>query len=505
MKMKLNNLLVILNKMRNHNFNELTDKQVFKLFIKNNLIINKIIFKESKKFSRIDFRQYFFYSLISFVFSNLKNRRVSFILFYMLIINNQFYKIIKALYSYSKIVINNKNKIINKKSIISFGFPAHSFNLSQDKYNSYGDFLNLKFKNFSIFSINEYANKNTIINKNLDDLKKIKSKKRNQLFFKFSLILFMSNLSELLKNYVSIRKKMNLLIAIEFLIFKLKESYLNNLLKYFFQENISIKEIHFLPFNNLTPKNIISNVKIRSFFFADSISIMPIYNFKNYNNFNFFFKYIPFNNFTLGESCYGRNISKNIVSNILKKKLLFPENNSLKKKFIYCNLGFTADKNCKQYKKKYLVLLDNPPKKNINIFGEYVSLNPLENFSFYKNFFLEIAEASKYLKIKVLFKPKYMVNNIYYSNDYYLFLEEIKKSFNNIDIIDPYAKISLLINAAKMSVSYPYSTSLRLFKSHKVKSFYYIPSDFIFLKNYMTCNETIYGTSELKNILFNNF
>ena len=67
MKMKLINLLVILNKMRNHDFYGLSNRQIINLFIKNNFIINKIIFKESKKIDDLDFRKYFFYSLRSFM------------------------------------------------------------------------------------------------------------------------------------------------------------------------------------------------------------------------------------------------------------------------------------------------------------------------------------------------------------------------------------------------------------------------------------------------------
>ena len=183
MKMKLISLLVILNKMRNHDLYGLSNRQIINLFIKNNFIINKIIFKESKKIDNLNFRKYFFYSLISFIFSNLKNRRSFFTLFYLLIVINQFFKITKVLFSCSKVVINNNNKIIKKKSIISYGFPTHAFNISKDKCNSYGDFLDSKFKNFSIISINEYSNKKTLINKNLNDLKKIQSKKRNLFFF----------------------------------------------------------------------------------------------------------------------------------------------------------------------------------------------------------------------------------------------------------------------------------------------------------------------------------
>lgn len=506
MKMKLISLLVILNKMRNHDLYGLSNRQIINLFIKNNFIINKIIFKESKKIDNLNFRKYFFYSLISFIFSNLKNRRSFFTLFYLLIVINQFFKITKVLFSCSKVVINNNNKIIKKKSIISYGFPTHAFNISKDKCNSYGDFLDSKFKNFSIISINEYSNKKTLINKNLNDLKKIQSKKRNLFFFKFSTKECVNNLCILLKNYLSIRKKINFLLAIEFLIFKLRENYLNNLLEYFRQEKIEVKEMHFLPFSNFISKNSLSSVNIKSFIYGDSISAFPIYNLKKKTNKNLL-KYIPFSNFTIGASCSGKNISENILSKILKKKLNFDfQNDSTNKKFEYYNLGFSIHKNHKQYeKKKYLVLLDSPPKKNVSILGEYVSLNPVEKFDFYKNFFIEIAEVAKYLKIKVLFKPKYLTTSDYYSDDYYLLIKEIKNNFKNIEIIDPYEKISSLIKAAKMSISFPCTTSLRFFKSHKINSFYYLPLDFIFLKNYMTSKETIYGPNQLKKILLNNF
>jgi hypothetical protein len=492
--------------MRNHDLQGLGDKKIINLFIKNNLIINKIIFKESKKFRNLDFRKYFFYSLISFIFSNLKNRRSSFTLFYLLTVINQFFKITKVLFSCSKVVINDNNKIVEKKSIISYGFPTHSFNLSVDKYNSYADFLDSKFRNFSIISINEYLNKKTLIDKNLDDLKKIKSKKRYLFFFQFSAIECVNNLCILLKNYLSIRKKINFLIAIEFLIFKLRENYLNNLLEYFKKKKIDVKEIHFLPFSNFIPKNVFLNINIKSFIYGDSISLFPIYKIKKKNNENFL-KYIPFNNFTIGESCYGKNVSENILSKILKKKLNFDfQKNNINKKFEYYNLGFSIHENHKQYeKKKYLVLFDSPPKKEVNILGEYVSLNPVEKFIFYKNFFAEIAEVTKYLKIKVLFKPKYLIISEYYDDAYYLLFKEIRNNYKNIEIIDPYIKISSLINAAKMTLSFPCATTVRFFESQKINSFYYLPLDFIFLKNYMTSKETISGPNQLKKILLNNF
>ncbi len=508
MKVQIKNLLINLNKMKNYDFSKKKNQQIVEIFIKNNLKINKIIFKESLKINELNLRKFFFYSLINFIYTNLKNRRKFYILFYLLIIKNEFFQIIKVLYSSSKVIVGIKKRNIKKNFIISYGFPRHAFNLSKNKCDSYAGLLETKYKKFSVISVNEYINKNTFLNKKLNDLNKIKSKKRDIVFLKFSIKAFIKNFYFLITNYSQIKKKMRMdyFIIIEILTFKLREIFLKNIIQSLLKERIVIKEIHLLPFNNFIFKDNIFKVSIKNFMYGDNISEFSVYDFKKKNNINELIKYIPFNNFAIRESCVGINYSQCLISRILSKKLNFPEKiNNKNEKFEYHNLGFSTYEIKKKYNREYLALFDSPPKKDINILSEFVSLNLIEEFIFFENFFYEVINSCYDLKIKILFKPKYIISSNYYSKEYCSLVEKLTKKYHNIEVVDPYDKISKIIDYSKLSISYPGSTSLRLLKSYKIKSFYFIPSDFVFLKKYMNTSENIFGVKHLRKVLSNNF
>jgi polysaccharide biosynthesis PFTS motif protein len=129
----------------------------------------------------------------------------------------------------------------------------------------------------------------------------------------------------------------------------------------------------------------------------------------------------------------------------------------------------------------YLLIFDVPPESNIvqlqqNFIGDRVA-----SYDFNKKFLCDIVEVASNLKLKIVLKPKYSLNN--YSEEYKSLLSYLQNNFG-LNILNPYVRASSIINNANSVISAPYTSTESFAKYVSIRSCFYVPDSYNFHKEF---------------------
>lgn len=146
--------------------------------------------------------------------------------------------------------------------------------------------------------------------------------------------------------------------------------------------------------------------------------------------------------------------------------------------------------------KRYIIVFDVPPEGRRSQYKRHFCGSPANEELVVRNFLTDIAEACSKSNFTLVVKPKYSLIN--YSKEYRDFLAELTRKYvGRVQLLSPYGRVALLLQAASASINMPYTSTKLICDSLGVKSRYYMPAPFKW-----DCEDgTIFGILELDRFL----
>lgn len=397
----------------------------------------------------------------------------------------------------------------DRRIIFAVGFPSHSFNFVRSELNiaggSFAEYLKLHYQSdVTLVCINEYTRHSKLLESNSNEMRPsaIQTMSRYKAYTCISILALMKGLYQALKIFLKEYLSLSPLQLIEF-------SSRVALIPYkrlFELHQHSINKIYLPPFSELEYLNFEMETfgKVAAFYYSENILIPPVKGFggrvlehdQSYHDVNFGMM-----------GCYGTVEGYTEVVcklNQMAREVFDSQGNLSETEFQYfpCLLGF--ERNYERALKPVLItiaLFDVPPESEESQLNRTIIGDMTADITFVESFLSDFLKLDISVSYQLLYKPKYSLEN--YSFEYRKIIDSLINKFHDKFVfLDPYVRLTDIMRATDLVLSFPYTSTHKFAKYSGVQSYYFIPdrcvNDF---KSVETRDDCIYGINDVNRFI----
>jgi hypothetical protein len=490
----------------NRKLNRLAIQYFSKLNIPNSQILNKLL-----SLSILQRNQYRIRSNFFFNFQKIKSKKFKIFLCIIMTYLSVFRSLSKNFLSIIFLYDCISKKDVGKKIILTIGFPSHAFNYkslsNSDVISSFGEYvydLEKKDSKFRIVSVDEYvrkSKKNEQYLFNEEHHESISQNKRYSPKRKFSFYFFFIALFKAIKLWKSESRKFTITSLIEFTAEIRMLPYLD-LIENISKDNQIIK-IFIMPFSefDFLRKYEFIKDKIYIFYYSDNYLIPPISQLKSTR-----FKFNDLNISVLGgfSNIFGFTENMNYLYDFISVSFGVERKTLPTLKEFPCTIGYERLFNLKGKRSKFsIALFDVPPETLEMQLASSVVGNMTSDVDFVFEFLNDTMNLADKLNLRVLLKPKYSLSNQRCEIKYKETIDiMINKFRNNLEVVDPYARLADIIDNSDLIISFPFTSVQKFSRIRGKQSYFYIPTKYKdYFLEFGDRNDCLYGSKEFENIL----
>ncbi len=388
----------------------------------------------------------------------------------------------------------------NQKLIFAADFPSHAFsfgsNYELSSTSSFAEFLKKRYgESLCLVSLDEYirASKTTECQKKLLD-SELKNLERIKLRKKFSIILFIKRLLNFIETYPisSLKSIFDFLRAI----YHIESMRYQQIIS-----QVNCETFYVLPFSEFNYFDGNSNEFIRTFQYSENF-IVPPFNCGGVEentgvgvvtallNPGVLSSIFPIEGFS---SLYSR-VSDDLIRELLGTTIV----KESVKLDMPVHLGYETSFGLKS-EGPFVAIFDNPPESIKTQFARSISGDITANEDFVRDFLEETFKSANDYGYKVLFKPKYSLENSARGSYKNLLLAILEKYRGNVILADPYARLGDILHASSLVISLPFTSTKTFADFMNIPSYYYVPKAYydLFASNSEYLNKPVIGLQQL--------